>query len=329
MRLYEVEMKIGMLFPGYGSQFVGMCKELYDSSRLIQEYFEEAANCLNSNVVKLCFASSDAELSKMSQAYPAIFLVSSSIVALLKQEGIEPHVVAGFNTGEFAALFAAQAMSFPDGLYMLSKYAQSYQELLDELKDVELERVSGISTEMLETLCKQIRDTGAAVHVALHESETDHVVSGFAPALERLNETLADYKGAKWKKVSPEVGLHSPLMDPVVGRLTMYLEKVDFHDAAASVICCTSGSSIATKDDVRSQLVAHLNNCVLWPQVLEQFESCDCILEIAPGDSLRSYVQACYPNKQIITVNKPEDIEIVKSVCLKPDNPVEPIDEHI
>jgi [acyl-carrier-protein] S-malonyltransferase len=322
-------MKIGMIFPGYGSQFVGMCKELYDSSRLIQEYFEEAANCLNSNVVKLCFASSDAELSKMSQAYPAVFLASSSIAALLKQEGVEPHVVAGFNTGEIAALFAAQAMTFPDGLYLLSKYAQSYQELLDELKDVELIRMTGISTEMVESLCKKVCDTGAAVHVALHESETEHIIGGFAPSLERLNEYLADCKGVKSKKVALEVGMHSPLMDPAVGRLTMYLEKVDFHDVAVPVVSSTSGVTITTKDDVRNMVVAHMNSRVVWPQVIAQFESCDCILEIGPGDSLHSYIQACYPNKQIITVNKPEDIEIVKSVCLKQDNPVEPIDEHI
>ena len=148
-------MKIGMIFPGYGSQFVGMCKELYDSSRLVQEYFEEAANCLNSNVVKLCFASSDAELSKMQNAYPAMFLVSSAIAALLRQEGIEPHIVAGYNTGEYAALFAAKAMTFPDGLYLLSKYAQSYQELLDELKEVDLVRVTGITADELEVSVKR------------------------------------------------------------------------------------------------------------------------------------------------------------------------------
>ena len=322
-------MKIGMIFPGYGSQFVGMCKELYDSSRLVQEYFEEAANCLNSNVVKLCFASSDAELSKMAQAYPALFLVGSSIAALLKQEGIEPHVVAGFNTGELAALFAAQAMSFPDGLYLLSKYAQSYQELLDELKDVETVRISGIATEILEALCKQVRDTGAALNVAVHESETEHIVSGFIPALEKLNELLTDCKGVKCKKISPEVGLHSLLMDPVVGRLNMYLEKVDFHDVTTSVICGNSGAAISSKDDIRNMMTTHINSCVMWPQTLKQFESCDCILEIGPGDSLHSYVQECYPDKQIIMVNKPEDIEIVKSVCLQSDKPVEPVDEHI
>ena len=322
-------MKIGMIFPGYGSQFVGMCKELYDSSRLVQEYFEEAANCLNSNVVKLCFASSDVELSKMQNAYPAMFLVSSSIAALLKQEGIEPHVVAGYNTGEYAALFAAKAMSFPDGLYLLHKYAQSYQELLDELKEVELVRVTGITVDELEVVCKQVRDTGAAVHVALQVSTTEHIVSGLVSAIEKVRESLSPLQGVKVKAVLPEFGLHSPLMDPVVGRLSMYLEKVDFHDLEVPIISGTNGEIFTSKDIVRTHIVNHINNSVRWPQAIAQLESCDCIIEVGPGNSLHSTVQACYPNKQILTVNKPEDIEIVKSVCIKQENPVEPIDEHI
>ncbi len=322
-------MKIGMIFPGYGSQYVGMCKELYDSSRLVQEYFEEAANCLNINVVKLCFAASDAELSKMQNAYPAMFLVSSAIAARLKEEGIEPHVVAGCNTGEYAALFAAKAMTFPDGLYVLSKYAQSYQELLDELKEVALVRVTGIAADELEILCKQVRDAGAAIHVALQVASTEHIVSGLVPAIERLRETFSAMQGVKVKAVSPEYGLHSPLMDPVVGRLTMYLEKVDFHDLDVPIISGTNGEIFTSKDIVRTHIVNHINNSIRWPQAVAQLESCDCIIEIGPGNSLHSIVQACYPNKQILTVNKPEDIEIVKSVCIKHENPVEPIDEHI
>jgi [acyl-carrier-protein] S-malonyltransferase len=323
-------MKIGMIFPGYGSQFVGMCKELYDSSRLIQEYFEEAANCLNSNVVRLCFASSDAELSKIQNAYPAIFLVGSSIAVLLRQEGIEPHVVAGYNTGEYSALFAAKAMNFPDGLYLLSKYAMSYQELLDELKEVELLRATGITADELEAHCKQIRDTGAAVHIALHLSDTEHIISGLAPAPERLKESLDACSGVKIKPASSEVGLHSPLMDPIVGRMTMYLEKVDFHDLAMPLISGSNGGTITAGADVKNTVLAHINNRVMWPQIVAQLDSCDVIIEIGPSDTLQSYIKSCYPDKQVITVNKPEDIEIVKSVCLiKQENPVEPIDEHI
>ena len=142
-------------------------------------------------LLKLCFASSDAELSKMQNAYPAMFLVSSSIAALLKQEGIEPHVVAGYNTGEYAALFAAKAMSFPDGLYLLHKYAQSYQELLDELKEVDLVRVTGISVLMsLKYFAKRfvIQELRCMLHYNL--STTEHIVSGLVPAIEQVRESL-------------------------------------------------------------------------------------------------------------------------------------------
>src|SRR5579872_2129839 len=100
-------MKIALLFPGYGSQFVGMGKELYDEHRIVQEYFEEASNCLNINFVKLCFASSDAELRKAENAYTALFLVSSAIAALLQQYGVTPHAVAGYNIGQLSAVHVA------------------------------------------------------------------------------------------------------------------------------------------------------------------------------------------------------------------------------
>src|SRR5262245_26836049 len=121
-------MKIALLFPGYGSQFVGMGKELYDEYRIVQEYFEEASNCLNVNFVKLCFASSDVELGKMVNAYTSLFLIGASVYAVLKESGIEVDIVAGYNNGENAALFAAHCFSLPDGLYLLNKFCSFYQE---------------------------------------------------------------------------------------------------------------------------------------------------------------------------------------------------------
>lgn len=324
-------MKIGMIFPGYGSQFVGMCKELYDTSRLMQEYFEEASNCLNINLIKLCFASSDAELSRIQHAYPAIFLAGAAISALLKEEGIEPHVVAGFNTGEFAALFAAKGISFPDGLYLLNKYAISYQELLDEVKDIAVIRVMGIESAELEAIIKEIRDAGVAIHRALQLSPSEHIVSGLVSPVERLTAQLDTFKGVKIKATDAELGLHSLLMDPVVSRLTMYLEKVDFHEPVFPVISGISGEVIASADAARASVISHINHTIEWPAVITQFESCDVILEIGPGNSLCSMLQECYPNKQIITVNKPEDIQLVKSVCIKQEEPnsVEPVNEQI
>src|SRR3972149_740986 len=104
-------MKIGMLFSGYGGQYVGMGKDLYDNSRAMQELFEEASNCLGSNFVKLCFASSDAELSSIENAYVAIFLLGASLYTLLHEAGVKVDLVAGHDIGEFAALFASGSLS--------------------------------------------------------------------------------------------------------------------------------------------------------------------------------------------------------------------------
>jgi [acyl-carrier-protein] S-malonyltransferase len=322
-------MKIGMIFPGYGSQFVGMCKELYDTSRIVQEYFEEASNCLNSNFIKLNFASSDVELAKIQNAYPAIFLASSSIAALLKQEGIQPHVIAGYNSGEFAALFAAGSISFPDSLYLLSKYASAYQELLDEIKDIAILRITGVSFDELEATCKNVRDEGAAVDIAISWNKTEHIITGLAPAVDQVCKLLDTSSGIKIKAATPELGLHSLLMDPVVSRLTMYLEKVDFYDPSVSLIAGSTGELIQSAQSARANIMAFINKRVDIPCMVEQFQSCDCIIEIGPSNLLHSILETWYPDKQILSVNKPEDIDIVKSVCIKQEIQAESIDEHI
>jgi [acyl-carrier-protein] S-malonyltransferase len=323
-------MKLGMIFPGYGSHYVGMCKELYDSSRLIQEYFEEASNCLDSNLVKLCFASSDAELSKICNAYPAIFLVGVSIVSLLKKEGIVPQVVAGYNTGEYAALFAAEGISFPDGLYILNKYACLYQELLDELPQAEMVRVTGMESGALEEICANIRSDGSALHMALYNDHHDYVVSGLAPAVERLRGVVSQLSGVKVKDVPNALGMHSLLMDPVVGRLSMYFEKIDFKMPAIPMISGVTAEHILDRSAIRSHVIDQINKPVRWTDVIKQLGSCDVIIEVGPGDPLQAALQAWYPDKQVIMVNRPEDVEKLKSiVCIKQDNHVGSVDEHV
>ena len=114
--------KVGIVFSGFGGQFVGMAKGVYDGSRLVQEYFEEAYNCLDVNFVKLCFASSEAELAKIYNAYLAIFLADISLYTLLDELGIKPDVVAGHGMGRYAAIFVAGGFTLPDALYLLNKY---------------------------------------------------------------------------------------------------------------------------------------------------------------------------------------------------------------
>lgn len=322
-------MKIGMLFPGYGNQFVGMCKELYDSSRRMQEFFEEAANCLNVNIIKLCYASSDSELSKITNATPTIFVISAAIAQLLKDAGIEPNIIAGYNIGEFTALWKSQALTFPDALYVLNKYTTLYQELLDNQKDVGALRITGIPCQEIEELCNTIRQDGTSIYYAIRYSDQEHYVVGLEPALQKLQEQLSCHKTVKIKQAPLELGLHCALMEPVVSRLSLHLEKIDFHAIQIPLISSTQGSPTINAQDARTLLLSHINSPVNWGNTIAQFESCDLIIITGPGNSLQTSLEACYPDKRIITVNKLEDIELCASLCGAQTTSTESSNEHI
>lgn len=305
-------MKIGMLFPGYGSQFVGMAKDLYDESRLMQEYFEEAANCLNNNFVKLCFASSDAELGRMENAYPALFLVSASLAALLKQEGIEPQVVAGHSIGEFAALHHAGGISFPDGLYVLSKYAGLYQSFVNEGAFGGME-VSGLDNAQLTHACKQASDCEHSVFIAMSINPQTFYVMGHEPAIDALRVALGE-QNITTKEMPIELGLHSTLMDAVVAHLGVYLEKVDFKPLAIPFIASSDARAIVHNDEGRAAVIKHVHAHLSWYDTLVQFADCDLIIEVGPGTSMREQVASLFPEKQYRAINNRADIEELKTL---------------
>ena len=304
-------MKIGMLFPGYGSQFVGMGKDLYDDSRIMQEYFEEASNCLNMNFVKLCFASSDSELSRIEHAYPALFLVSSALAAILKNEGIVPEVVAGYNTGEYAAIHASQGFSLPDGLYLLSKYQTWYQELLTTFDALGMQ-VTGVSSTELQSICAQACSETEFVSIASFDSLQKHTVMGHSHAVYRVQEFLEDREDVKLDDKPLEMGLHSMLMDPVAVNFKLYLEKVDFKPLAATLITNADAKLVTHNDLVKSALVKQIYSPILWYQSIELLGDCDLIIEVGPGAHLSALIADRYPEKKCIAINKKSDIEELK-----------------
>lgn len=307
--------KVGVVFPGYSSQFVGMGKELYDESRVMQEYFEEASHCLDINFIKLCFASSDAELGRMEHAYPSLFLVSSALYALLKEEGIKADVVAGYNQGEYAAVHAASGISFPDGLYLLSKYAAFYQEAVATLA-VGAVSVRGVSAQEIDDVCVKANSLGdERVGVGIYESADRHIVTGHTAGLDRVRDVVADlHEDANIEQESVEVGLHSSLMDPVVANFKMYLTKVDFKDLTLPLITNADAKQVILGDEVKNAVVKSIHSPVYWTRVVEKFADCDVLVVVGPGAKLLKNVQAYYPDKTCIAVNKRADIDELKTV---------------
>lgn len=312
-------MKIAFLFPGYGSQFVGMGKELYDESRIIQEYFEEAGNCLDVNFVKLCFASSDSEISKIENAYAATFLVSSALYAQLKQEEIIPSIVAGYDHGEYAALLAGGGMSFPDGLYLLNKFAFLYRDALQDMS-VESMQVHGVSTEKLQAICGQVRLISEFVAIAIYQTDMAHIIAGHKSAVQLVADVVAQQPGSAIKMMGAEGGLHSPLMDGVVTQFKPYLEKVDFKDLSLPLIRCSDAAIITEGSDVKDHIVQHVTMPVRWAEIMKKLDMYDILIEVGPGTMLSSFARSIYPDKQIVSINKRADIDALHAIINKDKN---------
>ncbi len=307
-------MKIGMLFPGYGSQSVGMGKEFYDESRIMQEYFEEAANCLPINFVKLCFASSDVELAHMNNAYLSLFLVSNGIYATMKEAGITPDFVAGYDTGVYAALFAANGLSLPDGLYLLSKYALFYQEMLEASpKKFSEVRLTGCPTEEIEVLVREATTRNAYARIGIYETPFQNIVTGHEDAVNEIRECIISGRECKSDEVGVERGLHSSFMDSVGSQLKPYLEKVDFKDLSFPLYTSNDVVPITEAQAVKDHILRFMSAPVLMTRVIEHMvETVDVIVEVGPGSLLLALIKEQFPDKQCIAINKPEDIEKLK-----------------
>jgi [acyl-carrier-protein] S-malonyltransferase len=194
-------MKIGMIFPGQGSQFVGMAKEFYDNERLVQEYFEQASSCLNQNFVKLCFASSEKELMETVNTQTSIFLVSASIYSLLKEKySIKATLFAGHSLGEYSAVFAAGGINFPDGLYLLKKRALFMEEATRTTQGGML-AVLNCTEAKLRPIVEKYNIPGsddAVAEIVNYNSPRQLVVSGTLSLLDKLPKMLLKLKGGQF-----------------------------------------------------------------------------------------------------------------------------------
>lgn len=305
-------MKVGMVFSGYGSQFVGMGKELYDQSRTVQEVFEEAASCLDTNFVKLCFASSDADIKKIDNAYITLFIVGTAVAQVLKEAGVKPAKVAGYDMGEYTAVATINGISNPDALYLLKKYATLFQSLIDENK-YSLVRVTGMKEAEVKAICMQVTGGQERADIAVYETEESFVISGTQDAVQELVEAIKKKKGVKTKALNIGAGLHSPVMDDIVKNVKMYLEKVDFKDTEVPFISGVIAEPLQTGETIRAALMQHIHAPTQWAKVMQAFKDCDVILEIGPGEHLQDLLKQVYPDKKIYRVLTLEDIKQVKT----------------
>ncbi|HLB41023.1 MAG TPA: ACP S-malonyltransferase [Candidatus Babeliales bacterium] len=312
-------MKVGVVFSGYGSQYIGMGKEFYDEFRSVQELFEEANNCLDMNFVKLCFAASEQELAKISNAYLAIFVLEAALYRVLTNEGVQPSYVAGLCIGRYAALLAAHGITFPDGLYLLKKYAQFYEEAL-ATQDLKIIKISGVAYRRFKRLYTKLLKTQPALvgqlALAVQLSDSEFMVSGTAEQVELLVQALklARLPAVTVQDLPLAYDLHSTVMQGIADRLAEYLVKVDFHTLTIPYISGINGKLIQTGKQVRKDLITQIVQPIIWPKVQARLADCDVIIEVGPQPVLSADLQTLYPHKQIIGFSRITDLNLIRTM---------------
>jgi [acyl-carrier-protein] S-malonyltransferase len=306
-----MKKKIGMIFPGQGSQYLGMGKELYDKHRIVQEYFEEAGNCLNHNFVKLCFASSENELKQTINAQTSVFLLSASIFSLLKEKyGIIPNIVAGHSSGEYTAIFAAEGMTFPDVIYLLKKRAEFMDAATKNHMGVLL-AVLGISYEVLKKICNRYDDVSSNQSVAEivnYNAPQQLVVSGTLSSIEQVYNDVKS-AGGKAIKIPVAGAVHSRLMKDAAKQFALYMVKVDFKDLSIPLISNINAEVATSNEEIKHSLKNQICSHVQWWPSMQKFIDCDIIIEVGPSGKLSKALKREWPDKEIISVSNNKDIE--------------------
>ncbi|MBT4594433.1 ACP S-malonyltransferase [bacterium] len=310
------KLSIGMIFPGQGSQHLGMCKELYDEERSIQERFEEASLCLDMNFIRACFASSEKELRDIMVSQTSIFLVSASIFSLLKNKyGIEPDLVAGHSLGEYSAIYAAGGMSFVDGLYLLKKRAQIMKENMDRQNGGML-AVLAFPYEQLRFICDQYNQPENNISVAEvvnYNSPTQYVVSGTIPELEEVKRDVEILRG-KAIMLPVSGSFHSRLTRMAEQQFSPYLFKADFKKLRVPLVNNMMAQKVSSPAELRLSIVRQTSSHVLWWQSMQHFRDMDIIIEIGPNDKFAKMLKREWPEKTIVSVNNQEDIDNLQRI---------------
>lgn len=294
-------MKTGFIFPGYGNQFSGMGKDLYDNFRSMQELFEEAAVCLDTNFVKLCFASSETSLKELPNAYIALFIIGMSITKILEDHMITPSVIAGYDIGEYTALAAGQGITIPDALYLLKKYGTIYEQFLQE-KPLQALRVQGLTEEEIAYICSHASNGAQVAALSIREPNNSFVIGGTPTSLNIVKQFLKEKKIKTFKEVQVGGGLHASFMDEILKKMKMYLEKVDFKDTTVPFISGITGQALRQGDAVRAALMQQIHAPIKWDRVIESFAFCDDIIILGPGEHLVQMCKNAYPDKAIFEV---------------------------
>lgn len=283
--------KHAFVFPGQGSQFSGMGKNLYDSNEAAKALFEKANEIVGFRISDIMFEGTDEQLKQTNVTQPAIFI--HSVVAYLTMDNVVPDMVAGHSLGEFSALVANKTLSFEDALRLVSIRAKAMQSAC-ELQPSTMAAVLALADEKVEEICATVsKDSGEVVVPANYNCPGQLVISGSTKGIEIACEQIKS-AGAKRALVLPVGGaFHSPLMEPAKIELAAAIEATTFNAPICPVYQNVVAKAVTDPTQIKENLIAQLTGAVKWTQTVQTMvaDGATEFTEVGPGKVLQGLVQ--------------------------------------
>ncbi|AGL02200.1 ACP S-malonyltransferase [Desulfoscipio gibsoniae] len=304
-------MLLAYIFPGQGSQYVGMGKSLFDKYDFVREIFETADRALGFALTELIFEGPADELQKTINAQPAILTASIAMHELIKKAGIRPAAAAGHSLGEYSALVAAGAIDFGDAVRLVRMRGQFMQEAVP-LGHGGMMAVLGLTPEQVEEGCRLAAQAGT-VEAANFNCPGQVVVAGENQALKKAQEIFKSMGARRCILLQVSAPFHSSMMTPAGERLVAELARVEITDPAIPVVANINADYVTTAQQVRDALIRQVSGPVMWEQSIRRLiaDGYNMFVEVGPGQVLTGLLKKINKQSQFINFNgegEPEQI---------------------
>jgi len=297
--------KLAFVFPGQGSQEVGMGKDLIENYKEAENLFNEAKLALKDEEIdleKLCLEGPEEELAKTINAQPAMLTISMILYKLLRKNNIIPDIVAGHSLGEYSALVAASSIEFKDAVKLVRKRGQ-YMQSATPLGTGSMVAIISLNKDKIEELINKAYKFGT-IEIANYNSPYQIVVSGESNTIKKLLILAKEDNEINIFPLKVSAPFHSSLMRKAKENLACYIENINIQDSQIPIICNVTADYIKTKEEIKDALIEQMTHPIKWADIIKKInsEGINYFIEVGPGNVLKKLIKQILPKAKVYNV---------------------------